>query len=119
MLRGRVTRSGEPVVPIRLLLQNKPSRFFATVDTGFNGYLAAPKRLLLRGGWQILGTEKFRIATGAVVEQEMYIGEVFFDRHRYPVFAVATDDKEILIGTKLLRRNILTINFPTKRVLIK
>lgn len=63
--------------------------------------------------------EEFEIATGAVVEQEMYFGEVLFNGRRHPVYTVATDAKEIRIGTKLLRRNILNINFRTKRVLIK
>ena len=119
MLQGRVTESGEPVVPIQLILQNQPSKVSATIDTGFNGYLSVPKPLLLRGGWKAIGTERFEIATGAIVEQEIYFGEVLLDGRRSPVYSVATDAKDILVGTKLLRSKILTVNFRTKRVLVR
>ena len=63
--------------------------------------------------------EVFEIATGAIVEQEIYYGEVLFGGRKNAVYTVATDAKDVLVGTKLLRRNILTINFRTKRVVIK
>ena len=119
MLQGRVTRYGEPVVPIDLILRKRPTRFPAVVDTGFNGYLSVPKSLLTRGGWQAIGTEKFEIATGAIVEQAIYLGEAVFDGRRGPVYTVATEAHDILVGTKLLRNKLLTVNFRTKRVLIK
>lgn len=119
MLEGRVTASGEPVVPIHLILQKRPSRVSALIDTGFNGYLSVPRPLLLRGGWQAIGTEEFEIATGSIVELEIYLCEVLIEGRRSSVYTIATDAGDILIGTKLLRRNILTVNFRTKRVLIK
>jgi clan AA aspartic protease len=119
MLHGRVTRDGEPVVPIDLILRKRPTRFPAVVDTGFNGYLSVPKRLLIVGSWQLIGTEKFEIATGEIVEQEIYLGEVVFDGRRGPVYTVATHADDILIGTKLLRNKLLTVHFTTRRVTIK
>lgn len=119
MLQGRVTRHGEPVVSIQLLLRRRPTTCSAVVDTGFNGYLSVPRRLLLQGGWQAIGTEKFEIATGAIVEQEIYLGEAIFDGTQSPVYTVATEAQDILIGTKLLRGKILTVNFKTKQVTIR
>lgn len=119
MLQGRVTRDGEPVVPIDLILRKRPTRFPAVIDTGFNGYLSVPKSLLVHGGWQAIGTEKFEIATGAIVEQAIYLGEAVFDGRRGPVYTVATEAHDILIGTTFLRGKILTVNFRTKRVLVK
>ncbi len=71
MVTGQVNRHGEPVVPIHLILRQRPARFPAVIDTGFNGYLSVPRRLLTRSRWQAIGTEKFEIATGAIVEQEI------------------------------------------------
>ncbi|MDP3723498.1 MAG: hypothetical protein Q8R91_08390 [Candidatus Omnitrophota bacterium] len=89
------------------------------MDTGFNGYLSVPTPLLVRGGWQAIGTEKFEIATGEIVEQEIYLGEAVFNGKRGPVYTVATHADDILVGTKLLRGKVLTVNFQTRRVMIR
>lgn len=119
MLRGHVTRDGEPVVPIYLILRKRPTRFSAVIDTGFNGYLSVPRRLLSHSAWQAIGAEKFEIATGAIVEQAIYLGEAVFDGKRNPVYSVATEANDILIGTKLLHEKVLEIDFQTKRVMIR
>jgi len=119
MLKGRATRHGEPVARIQLILRNRPTVFPAVVDTGFNGYLSVPRRLLILGQWQAIGTEKFEIATGALVEQEIYLGEVIFDGRRGPVYTVSTESQDILIGTKLLGGKTLLVNFLTRRVTIR
>ena len=114
-----MNRYGEPVVSIQLILRNRRVRFLAVIDTGFNGYLSVPKRLLTRGRWEAIGREEFEIATGDLVEQEVYFGEVIFDGRRYRVFAVGSESRDILIGTKLLRDKILLVNFRRKRVTVK
>ncbi len=119
MLQGRVNRYGEPVVSIQLILRNRPVRFLAVIDTGFNGYLSVPRRLVNRGQWANIGTEEFEVATGDVVEQGVYLGEVIFDGQRTPVSTVGTESHDILIGTKLLRDKILLVNFRIKRVTVK
>ena len=119
MLRGRVNRHGEPIVAIQLILRARPSTFPAVIDTGFNGYLSVPKRLLSQSRWQAIGTEKFEIATGAIVEQEIFLGEIVFDGQRSPAYVVATQAQDILIGTKLLKNKFLSINFRTARVVVE
>lgn len=119
MVTGYVTRYGEPVVPIQLILRTRPTKCPAVIDTGFNGYLSVPRRLLDHSRWEILGSEKYEIATGAIVEQEIRLGEVVFDGRRSAVYTVITDAQDILIGTKLLRKKILTVNFNTKRITIR
>jgi clan AA aspartic protease len=119
MLKGRVNRYGEPVISIQLILRNRPTNLTAVIDTGFNGYMSVPRRLLRRSKWLAIGTEKFEIATGALVEQEIYIGEVIFDSQRGPVYSVATESQDILIGTKMLRGKTLVVNFRTKQVRVR
>jgi len=118
MLEGRVNRYEEPVVSIQLILRNRRVSFLAVIDTGFNGYLSAPKRLLAGGGWQAIGREEYEIATGDLVEQEVYFGEVVFDGRRRRVFTVGTESHDILVGTKLLRDKALLVNFRSKRVTV-
>ena len=119
MLEGQVNRHEEPVVSIQLILRNRPASFRAIIDTGFNGYLCVPKRLLVRSKWLAIGTEKFEIATGALVEQEIYLGEAIFDGQRGPVYSVSTQAQDILIGTKLLRDKTLVVNFRIKQVTVR
>jgi predicted aspartyl protease len=118
MLEGKVNRHGEPRVSISLILHQRPVRFAAVLDTGFNGYLSVPTEVLTRGDWQPIGTETYEIATGALVEQEVYWGEIIFDGVRGPVYAIATNAQDLLIGTKLLRAKVLTIDFHSRQVTI-
>lgn len=115
MLKGRVNRQGEPVISIQLILRDRP----IIIDTGFNGYLSVPRRLLTGSKWLAIGTEKFEIATGSVVEQEIFLGEISFDGKRGPVYSVATEAQDILIGTKLLRGKSLVVNSRTNRVTVR
>ena len=119
MLKGRVNRYGEPVISIQLILRNRLANLTAVIDTGFNGYLNVPRRLLRQSKLLANGTEKFEIATGALVEQEIYLGQVIFDGQRSPVYTVATEAQDILIGTKVLRRKTLVVNFRTKQVTVR
>jgi clan AA aspartic protease len=119
MLKGRVNRHGEPVISIQLILRNRPANLAAVIDTGFNGYLSVPRRLVVRSKWLAIGTAKFEIATGALVEQEIYLGEIIFDRQRGPIYSVATEAKDILIGTKMLRGKTLVVNFRTEQVTVR
>lgn len=119
MLEGRVTRHGEPVVAIHLILRTRPRAFPAVIDTGFNGYLSVPRRVLSQSRWRAIGTEKFEIATGEIVEQEIFLGRIVFDGQESPAYVVATRAQDILIGTRLLKHKILSINFRTARVVIR
>ena len=119
MLTGRVNRQGEPVISIQLLLRNRPAKFIEIIDTGFNGYLSVPRHLLMRSKWLAIGTEKFEIATGEPVEQEIFLGDIIFDGQRGPVYCVSTDAQDILIGTKLLRGKTLTVNFKSMKVTVR
>lgn len=118
MLKGKVNRQGEPRVSLSLLLRQRPARFSAVLDTGFNGYLSVPTPVLVRSGWQLIGSETYEIATGALVEQEIYLGEIVFDGERRMIYGVATNAQDVLIGTKLLRTKVLTIDFRTQQVVI-
>ncbi len=104
---------------IQLILRTRPGTFPAVIDTGFNGYLSVPKRLLSHSRWQAIGTEKFEIATGAIVEQDIFLGEIVFDGQRSPAYVVATQAQDILIGTKLFKNKLLSINFRTAQVILR
>ncbi|MBI5528027.1 MAG: hypothetical protein HY897_16975 [Deltaproteobacteria bacterium] len=109
MLKGVVNVHGEPVVPVKLVLNKRPVSFPAVIDMGFNGYLSVPRKTLVRGRWRAIGTEKFEIATGDLVEQEIFLGEIIFGTRKSTVIAVASGARDVLVGTKLLKKTVLTL----------
>lgn len=118
MIRGHVNRLSEPVVPLKLLLQSKLRLFHGVIDTGFNGYLSVPENLIKSDKhWNFIGFEDYEIATGSIVRQKIYLGHIAFIKPQL-VYAVTSNSKDILIGTKLLQKTRLTINFATKKIVI-
>jgi clan AA aspartic protease len=119
MIRGFVNENDEPLVPIALLLKNKPRRFQAVLDTGFNGYLSVPEAIVRRSGWYFAGYEEYEIATGDRVRERVYLGEVVFDRRRFTTHVVTSRAEDILMGTRLLSDRTLHIDFKRRLVWIR
>ena len=119
MIRGFVNENDEPLVPITLLLKNRPRRFQAVLDTGFNGYLSVPETVVQRSGWDFVGYEEYEIATGDRVRERVYLGEVIFDRQRLTTHVVTSRAEDILIGTRLLLDKALHLDFKKRTVRIR
>lgn len=119
MIRGRVNAEEEPEVPLVLNLGKKRVRTMGVVDTGFNGYISVPKRILQQSNWTFLGFEQYEIATGQVIRESVFFGKIHFDGEPHEVFCVASDSRDVLLGTRLLRGKKLLIDFCAKRVTIE
>ena len=117
MIRGRVNSHEEPEVSITLIVQGRRRRMRAIIDTGFNGYLSVPEKLA--ESWYFFGHEEYEIATGDIVEQKIFIGGIIWSNRIQEVYAVTSKARDILIGTKLLRKNELEISFPKRKVVIR
>ncbi|MGD0089113.1 MAG: hypothetical protein ABSE73_04275 [Planctomycetota bacterium] len=115
MISGTVNAIGVPTITLRFL--GKTWR--AMIDTGFNGDLEIPLELLGPLGAKRRGSITSVLAGGQQVQEDRYRLNLPFDGE--VMFAVATfvPGQEILIGTHLLRRHRLEINFVTKDVLIE
>ncbi|MCI2430715.1 hypothetical protein LM602_03900 [Candidatus Acetothermia bacterium] len=118
MLRGRVNKYGEPLVHITLDIGRERRKHVAVIDTGFNGYLSVPKPVIQQSDWEWLGFEDYELASGGVVRERVYRGRIIFDRKRLEVYVVATDSTDILIGTRLLQKKRLLIDFGRDEVRI-
>ena len=118
MIHGFVNENDEPLVPITLLLKNKPRRFQAVLDTGFNGYLSVPEAVIHPSGWHFVGYEEYEIATGDQVRERVYLGDVIFDRRRFTTHVVTSRAKDVLIGTRFLSGKTLRIDFRRRIVRI-
>ena len=116
-ISGRVNSHDEPEIPLTLILGGRAVQQRAIIDTGFNGYLSVP--LSLTKGWYFFGHEEYEIATGETVDQRVYLGKILWDGRLQDVYAVTSRARDILIGTKLLRRNRLSIDFPKRKVILR
>lgn len=119
MLKGKITDDLEPIVDIELIFQKEKILQIAVIDTGFNGSLSIPSKLIHESGWQFIGFERYEIADGKILEANVYLGKVIFDGSEHEVECIASHSKEILLGTKLLKNKVLFVNFKTKSLYIK
>lgn len=119
MIKGYLSSNNEPCIPIHLRGSNRLKTVPAIIDTGFNGYLAVPKQIIVNHHWELIGSEKYEVATGQLETFDVYLGEIRWNKKWLLVYALVTNSKDILIGTKLLKDSILTINFRSKKLHIK
>lgn len=116
-MHGIVNSLFEPIIFIGLVLGERVCKKQAVIDTGFNGYLCVPE--IIASNWIFFGYEDYEIATGEIVRQKVYLGKIIWQRKIQDVYSVTSKSNDILIGTKLLRKNTLKIDFPKRMVLIK
>ena len=119
MIVGFVNESDEPVIKIKLVL-SKGERFVnAVIDTGFNGYISVPKKLISDSNWDFLGTEEYELASGELMRERVFLGRIEMGPESLTVFVLSSNSSDTLIGTKLLRNRLLTINFADKTLKIE
>lgn len=112
-----MTAAREAVV--RLIVQGTGSsnrEINATLDTGFNGYLALPARLIEALGLQGLGREQVTLASGEVRLTRKYEASVRLAGMAHPVEVVEAG--EALVGMALLWGSNLCIRCAARRLLL-
>lgn len=119
MLKGRINLEDDAMVKIILIFKDAHLEKDAVVDTGFNGYISIPRNLITQSGWYKFGEEEYELATGQIVRESVFIGEVIFDRKKRSVLAVQTKGSDILIGTKLLSGRLCEFDYGSKIVRIR
>lgn len=119
MIKGYVNKYGEPIIKILLKLKEQTKNYNAIIDTGFNGYLSVPKSIIKKTNWTYLGIEEYELASGELVVANVFLGEVDFNGSHLNVYVIASESKDILIGTKLFKNKFLGINFKNNIVEIK
>lgn len=112
MIEGQINEHGTPLIPLRLADRD----WMAIVDTGFNDGLELPAVLAGVLDAESLGDVESRLAAGIVVTEEVFLVELDFDGHHEftPSTFAAVD--HVLLGTRLMRRHRLEIDFPKATV---
>jgi hypothetical protein len=68
---------------------------------------------------RFIGRIRSLLAGGQIIEEDSYLVHFPFDGMILTADATFVDQKELLIGTHLLRAHLLTIDFPAGTVLLK
>ena len=115
MITGSVDEDGIPYVTLTIGGQSWRS----VIDSGFNGGLELPEALAPFVYPQYWGQNESLLAGGQAIIEEYYRVVFPFDGKTVVAEASFVPGNEILLGTQLLRRYRLTINFPERTVVLE
>jgi predicted aspartyl protease len=112
MIEGSVNQDGVPLIAMKLAGRE----WMATIDTGFNGGLELPTAIEPKIRGIRLGPVVSKLAGGVTISEEAYLVVVKFDGEQRRVQATFSEGAGVLIGTDLLSRHRLEIDFPLRTV---
>ena len=116
MIQGSVSEHGLPVIEIEVAGTKWP----ANIDTGFNGDLELPDALRSQLPVRSIGRVVSWLAGGQRVEEDGYLVDFPFDGKVVAQAEVTfVPGAEILIGTHLLAKYRLTVDFPNGFVVVE
>ena len=112
MIQGTVSADGVPTIILSIASQD----WTATIDTGFNGDLELPFALRNSLNAHYIGRATSALAGGQTIEEDVYLVDFPFDGKVIQAEATFVADRQILIGTRLLREYRLQVDFVSQTV---
>jgi clan AA aspartic protease len=119
VIEGFVNEDLEPINEVELVAEEMVERTFAIIDTGFNGYLCLGENLIDKMDLSYIGTDFFELGNGEVVENDVFFGRIIFDEMERDVLVILSTSPDVLIGTSLLKKKTLFIDFIDRKVEVK
>ena len=109
MAEGRVT-GGKPFVTVVLQsVDGSTHPFTVVLDTGFDGELMLPRRVIRRFGFAYRGMRSGILANGSRFETPTYTTEVWW-QNQQSIVSVYESESEYLLGMHLLLGQRLTMD---------
>lgn len=112
---GSVLESGEACVFIEV---SEGEKIEFTIDTGFNGSLSLPARLMTNLDFEIIGEEEVAGVGSYKVVCPIAVAEIFWLGEKRTVEVLVNDGEDVLLGREMLEDCVLRINYRNKRVTI-
>lgn len=110
MIEGRVNASNEAIVPIGVEGRNgRKARIETVVETGFNGHLTLPSRLIQRLVLAHPGAAGADLADGTSVSLDLFEATVLWDGKERAV-AILQTESEALLGMAMLSGHHVTFD---------
>ena len=117
MITGHVNQDYEAIIPIRLV--DLVDDIKVAIYTGFNGDICIRKDLSEKLKLDPIAIEDYELGDGKITQVEVFNGKIiWFDEERV-VDLIFTRSEQSLIGTGLLTRCRLEINYPNGEVFIQ
>lgn len=113
-MRGKVTDEGVFI----LILTVGDQDWTTVIDTGFNGDLELPNELRDVVQPRFKGQFHSLLAGGQTILDDTFKVQFPFDGQTVIAEATVTSSSESLLGTGMLRRHRLGINFPKQSVML-
>src|SRR5439155_5458936 len=101
-----------PTATVEVIGSRQTLELTAIVDTGFDGDLCIPIRVAVQLGLELVGEEFVELADGKRSYELVFAGSarLFGETHEGRI--MLTTSQDALIGTRLLNRYPLAIQFP-------
>ena len=112
MIRGIVSEDGAPTVSISIAGRD----WQAIIDTGFNGDFELPWELQRQLKCRFIGRMTSLLAGDQKIFEDVYLVEIEFDGEPAKAEATFVSQPQVLVGTRLMRRHYLEIDFPAATV---
>ena len=105
-----------PYASIEAIGRRQSYTLSSIVDTGFAGDLCLPTQIAVQLGLDLIGEQLIELADGTKKQQLVFAGSVRFFGEIHKVEIMLTSSEDALIGTRLLDKYTLSIEFPGGRV---
>jgi len=117
-VKGFVDERDRALIPIRVAngLRSETKEVIAWIDTAFDGHLVFSRELIRSLKLEALVETEAILADGSKVSLESYFCVVDWFGDKVPVQVIENDGRFPLMGTGLLTKRNLTINYESKSV---
>jgi clan AA aspartic protease len=88
------------------------------VDTGFNGELVLPRKLIRQLKWPLKGQVRVELADGSLVRTDVYEGRLLWFGQERVVTVYATASEDGLLGTQMLMGCTLFLDPDENKVIL-
>jgi clan AA aspartic protease len=122
MLHGQLRDDEQAVIELEMVsTDGSIHSVSAVIDTGFNGQVSLSRRRVDEFNLKLTreGTIEIELASGTVIEEDVYSGTIRFDGQELVAEVILTDAKDSFVGTGLLTGKVLLINFSTRDVTVR
>ncbi len=104
MIIGRITKNQEAIVELEVVGSNRQEKIEAVIDTGYDGFLTLPIKLINRLGLRQAGYRQAILGDGNMVVLELYRAKALWYGKEREVPVLRTDGGP-LVGMALLYGN--------------
>ena len=102
-----------PITELEVIGNRQTAQLTAIVDTGFDGDVCLSTGIAVSLGLELVGRQPVELADGTQKDELVFAGEVRMFGQSQTVEIFLTNSDDTLVGTGLLARYAMSIEFPS------